>query len=90
MTEIKNHDLPAEEKIKSDALRLLSVRARSMEELRGRLKLKKYSAAAIESVCELARRVPSDLQRQRALLRQRRHHGLFFCHQFRRNSTLLC
>ncbi len=46
-------ELAGEEKVKSDALRLLSVRPRSVEELRGRLKLKKHSADAIETVLDL-------------------------------------
>ncbi len=39
-------------KAKSDALRLLSFRARSVEELRSRLKLKKFSADIIDEVID--------------------------------------
>ncbi len=46
-------ELAPEEKAKSDALRLLAVRPRSVEELRSRLRLKNHQEAAIESVIEL-------------------------------------
>lgn len=49
-------ELPAEDKIKSDALRLLGARPRSVEELRGRLKMKRYSRESIEEVIELLKR----------------------------------
>ena len=53
---MKNSELSGEEKVKSDALRLLSVRPRSVEELRGRLKLKKHSAEDIDAVLELLKK----------------------------------
>lgn len=43
-------------KAKTDALRLLSVRPRSIEELRGRLKLKKHAAIVIDSVMDLLKK----------------------------------
>lgn len=49
-------DLSPQDKVKSDALRLLSVRPRSVEELRGRLKLKKYPADRIDEVLELLKK----------------------------------
>ena len=56
MNDFKNQELSPEEKIKSDALRLLSVRPRSIEELRSRLKLKKHADGAIDSVIELLKK----------------------------------
>ncbi len=52
MSEQGKHDLQGESKAKSDALRLLAARPRSVEELRGRLKLKKHPAEEIENVLE--------------------------------------
>ena len=49
----KSPELSSEEKVKSDALRLLSVRPRSVEELRGRLKFKRHDGPAVDSVIEL-------------------------------------
>ena len=49
-------ELSSEEKVKSDALRLLAVSPRSVEELRGRLKLKKHPDPAIETVLELLKK----------------------------------
>ena len=51
-------DLKADEdalllKVKSDALRLLSFRPRSVKELRDRLKLKRYPAAAIDNALDI-------------------------------------
>ena len=43
-------------KAKSDALRLLSFKPRSVEELRGRLRLKKYGSEVIENVIESLKR----------------------------------
>ena len=42
--------------IKDSALKLLSIRPRSVEELRGRLKLKKYAAGEIEEVLAMLQR----------------------------------
>ena len=56
MSEAEKPDLPAEEKTKSDALRLLAARPRSVEELRGRLRLKKHPDARIEPVIELLKK----------------------------------
>ena len=53
---MKNVELSGEEKVKSDALRLLAVSPRSVEELRGRLKLKKHPDSAIEPVLELLKK----------------------------------
>ncbi len=49
---MKNASEDLSVKIKTDALRLLSFRPRSIEELRQRLRLKKYTAEAIEGVIE--------------------------------------
>ena len=49
-------ELTPEEKVKSDALRLLAVRPRSVEELRQRLKLKKHVDGAIDGVLELLKK----------------------------------
>ena len=49
-------ELPAEDKIKSDALRLLGARPRSVEELRGRLRQKRHSKESIEEVLELLKK----------------------------------
>ena len=56
MSTSKDLELSSEEKVKSDALRLLAVRPRSVEELRGRLKLKRHAPAAIEAVLELLKK----------------------------------
>lgn len=46
-------ELSDEDRVKSDALRLLAAGPRSVEELRGRLKLKRHAESAIEPVLEL-------------------------------------
>ena len=43
-------------KAKSDALRLLSFRPRSVEELRGKLRVKKYAPGTIDNVIEVLRK----------------------------------
>ncbi len=50
---MEKKELSLEEKVKSDALLLLSVRPRSVEELRGRLKLKRHAPELIEGALEL-------------------------------------
>ncbi len=48
--------LPEESKVKSDALRLLAARPRSVEELRSRLKMKRHSEADIAPVLDLLKK----------------------------------
>ena len=56
MSKPEKRDLSAQEKTKSDALRLLAARPRSVQELRGRLELKKHPAERIEPVIELLKK----------------------------------
>ena len=56
MSDFENAELSSEEKVKSDALRLLAVRPRSVEELRTRLKLKKHAETSIGPVLELLKK----------------------------------
>lgn len=52
----KDKELSGADKVKSDALRLLSFRPRSIAELKDRLKLKKHPAELIDETIELLKR----------------------------------